>query len=717
MVEAVRLRDGLTFTLQRYGTEACYHIEDPVTSRFYRIGRREHAFIIRLDAQVSPARALAAANQEIGRGDALSEAEAGQILIWLEREQLLAEALGPDAPIPATRPKHGAWLRRMNMIFIRVPLLNPDRLLDRMLPLFRWMLGWPFFLVWLAVCSTGAYQVYANWDRFTGDAAGVFYVGNWLWLLVVWIVLKVTHELFHGLVSKKYGGQVYEAGVILVLLLPVGYVDATSSWRFPSKWRRIHVAAAGMYIELFAAGSAAWIWVDATSGVVANVAFNTIVIASISTLLFNGNPLMRFDGYFVLSDLLDIPNLYARGQAFVQRWARRCFLGTRRAGISISPLKDVIVAVYGVAAFAWRCIVLVILVVAAYSLFYGAGVIIAALAVLTILVPPLMRITQTLIRGSENEPPRLGAFVVRTGLIAAGVAVLVTQVDWSRDVVAPSVVDYADFAVVRTRSPGFVGDIAVAVGAWVDEDAVLLELVNPELDAQLEALRIAVAESELQARIHFSNDAVARYQAELANVRSLRDKLSETQRQVEELVVRAPRSGRVVAPRLAELLGVYLHTGQALLGIGDEEQKELWIAIGQSDIGDPGRLVGEQVSVRVTGRPYRPFAGSIERVSPRASHRVERPELAAVNGGPIAVRPADIAPDRSARDQDRYEYLEPHFDAVVRLSPEVAAALRPGEVGAAHFPGQGRALGVHVYNAVETWIRHLAGRRSLPATI
>ena len=176
----------------------------------------------------------------------------------------------------------------------------------------------------------GLFTALANWSELFGGYQ-VFASGNWIWLLVSWVLLKFVHEFAHGIVCKYFGGQVRETGLIFILFAPLAFVDVTSSWRFANRWKRIAVASAGIFVELLIASACVFALLYTQSAVVKDILTNTILMAGLTTLLFNANPLMRFDGYFVLADLLKIPNLYENGsRAFRQEmgWLFICLLYT-----------------------------------------------------------------------------------------------------------------------------------------------------------------------------------------------------------------------------------------------------------------------------------------------------------------------------------------------------------------------------------------------------
>ena len=155
-----------------------------------------------------------------------------------------------------------------NPIMIRVPLFRPDRFLTAATRVFGWWVSWPAFFVWLAVIGLAIHQVLTHWTSMRSSTMNILANGNMIYILLFWCVLKIFHEMSHGIACKKFGGHVRESGLLLIALAPIPYVDVTSSWRFASKWRRIFVSAAGMYTELFIAAIAAILWVHTDSPVV-----------------------------------------------------------------------------------------------------------------------------------------------------------------------------------------------------------------------------------------------------------------------------------------------------------------------------------------------------------------------------------------------------------------------------------------------------------------
>jgi len=310
------LRGDLIFTPQAAGGEAYYMVEDPLNSRFFRLGRAEYTLASLLDGRTSIHEALAHLSTVFPHHH-LTEHDAAGLCRWLVEMDLAQTAESSQAhrlARTADKAERRRWLARFNPLAFRLPLFGcPDRALAALASWLGWLYSPAAFAGWLALVAIGAYRIFSAGDRFAASSQGIFAPDNWVWLVACWGALKGVHELSHGLACKRYGGAVREMGVLFMLFAPLAYVDVTSSWRFRARWQRIVVAAAGMYVELAIAAIAAIVWSETDSGWLNNLCYNAVVMAGFTTLVFNANPLMKFDGYYILSDALSLPNLYTNG--------------------------------------------------------------------------------------------------------------------------------------------------------------------------------------------------------------------------------------------------------------------------------------------------------------------------------------------------------------------------------------------------------------------
>jgi putative peptide zinc metalloprotease protein len=661
-------------------------IEDPVTSKFHRLGLAEYRLITHFDGKTTFAEAFARASLQSG-SEALSEREAVAVLHWLVENHLADFGQGLPEEVLAKK-ESGEIKARIknwaNVLFIRVPLGRPDEWLAKIAPRLSMFCGWPFFGLWCVVLLIGILQVGWNWGRFVRGTEGILGTDNWVWLGLVWVLLKLWHEFWHGLVCKHYGGVIREAGVLFILFTPMGYVDASSSWAFPSKWRRMHVAAAGMFGELFIAALAAMVWGMTGPGLANTLAMNTMIMASTVTLLFNLNPLMRFDGYFILSDWLEIPNLGPKATQLLKQLAKRWLLGVSQvAEIDWKDRQTFILLAYGLAAMLWRLMVFVTLMIAASLLFKGGGLILAVIAFGFWAWPMISSLFLYLKDGHGAEKVVPLVAVARVG----GLLLLILAILWipiSVTIRAHGLIQYAGEVIVRAEGSGTVVGIHVREGERVAAGQILVTLRNPELETELERLAVRYDRQLVRSRLVQKEKEVAVYDAELATLESFRKQYEEKRKVVETLDIVAPSAGRVVAGDLERLRGRYLKTGDEVVRVANESGNEVAVPIRQDEIDWFRRHVGFPVEIRVDGRRGR-GEGILRRVTGKASVSVDHPALTSLGGGPLPVKKKGSDEGASREQESSYELVEPVFWATVDVTGSQEVDLRSGEPARVKF--------------------------------
>ncbi len=701
------LRDDLQFTLQSYGGNTCYVVEDEARGQYFRIGLSEYTFLSLLDGRTTVAEALARTAAALGL-HALGEAESATICQWLVEHQLASttEALTGGRLFESHSQKQaGRWAQSLNPLAFSVKLFNPEPLLDALLPLTRWMFRPLGGLVWLGVLVAGLVQVVMQWERLTRSSVEVVAPGNWLWLAATWLGLKLCHEASHGLACLTHGGRVREAGINTVLFVPLPFVDVTSAWRIPSKWTRMFIGAAGMYAELFLAAIAALVWSRSEVGVVQQSCVNLMLTGGCLTVLFNLNPLMRFDGYYMLADWLELPNLAHHGHQDVMQLGKRWLFGVTRPTPLWPRRSGWIVRLYGLLALCWKLTVTVSLILAAEMLFRGAGIALAALAVVLWVVLPIARFLRYFVCGHPVErPQRLRA----AALMCCGGIVLAWsyhEVPCFEQLVLPAVYDYTPAVPLRSSVSGFVRQVYVQPSEVVMRGQVLLEIENRDLDFQRAELLTAIARSERMSLNHHTQDDIAAQQIEDENRRGLKQKLVENSVQRQHLIVQAPVAGIVIGEDLAALVGQFVTPGETLFLLGDERSKQIQTMVSQEHIEVLRERIGQDVEVSIWGRTAETLTGRLTKVEPSASTTLRHPALAATAGGPLAVRnrnPNDShAPDA---DEQTWELLEPRFVANVTLPPEAVSRLGAGQLGTVRLTTVRRSVGDYLASHIAHWI-------------
>lgn len=700
-----RLRDEVSFSWQSYGGAECYVLEDASRGAFFRIGLPEYTFLSLLDGRTTIGDAITQTVNVLGR-DAFDEPQAGVICHWLVESKLLASD-GPRDRNGQADPAETANLsRRLNPMSMRLPLGCPQPLLIALAALAGGLFSLGGLLAWLTILACSAWQLAPHTEQLWRESAVVLSPHNWLWIAMWGLGLKVIHEASHGVACVRFGGRVREAGIVFILLMPLPYVDLTSTWRL-SKWRRIVTSAAGMFAELLIAAIAGILWANTSDELLRQHLLQLMLTASVVTLLFNANPLMRFDGYYMLADVLELPNLSVHGQQWLLHFAKRWLLGVRSTSPTWPEGRTWLVATYGVTAAIWRMVVSVSLIVAAAVWFEGSGIALAAGAVLAWFIQPLWRGLRYVLVGSTFEQPRRIRFAVIAAGTAASLTWLLTSVTAWHSLSLPGIVESVDAVTVRAESPGFVEEVLTESGRTVRAGDPLIQLSNHELESQRQQLLIEIERSELRSRTFQQAEELAARNAEDDNRAGLRTKLEELHHLCDLLLVRAPRSGVVAASDLPSLVGSYVSPGRELLVVGDAEEKEVRVLISSEQFEAATLSLNETVRVRLTDDGFA-ATGILHKLEPRATVHAPHPALCAGAGGPISTKVSASSPTPSNRDSQ--ELLDPHVVGYVALDRETSRLLGPGQLATVSIAEAPRPLGRWLLERSERWLTAQRGR-------
>lgn len=676
------LRADLVFIPRRGRWKEWYQIEARHSGRYFRIGVTEYAFMSLLDGDTTIGEAVSLTARRFGP-DAFSEDQATSIVVWLLENDLaeLTESTATGKPNhnTATGRRKTTLVERLNPFWLKLPFGNPDTFISRLLPLASWLHSWAAIIVSCVIWIAATIAIVSNWSRFESSWSTVLHRSNWIWLGTSWLFLKIVHELSHAVACRRHGGEVRDSGIIFILLAPVAYVDVTSSLSFPSRWQRIQTAAAGIYVELTIASLAAIAWTVTDSPLLSHHLVNLIWSASVTTIVFNANPLMKFDGYYILSDLLDRPNLYTDSTLHLQRIANRIFFGTKTGSVRSSGQDAMLTATYGAAAFFWRMLICVGLLISASVMFHGAGIVLAAAGVLLWFGQPILQLIRKLCLLTRLDPGKsLRATVLGTAAVAAlGAFLFLTP--WPAGATAPGILDHQDLAVVRAGTPGFVRRIHVADGEQVGEGQLLIELENEELTNEVADIKVAIEQSDIRRSQFIRNQETASVQVEAENYAALQKRLTEKLQQAEALIVRAPVAGRVMSRTLVRAEGTYAQPGTELVAIGDDSRKELRVSISQDDarwLQSASNHSCETTTVNVRLRSVGMAQGTVRRVLPGATRTPLHESLTAPAGGPLTVK-------ANSNSDSKFEFIltEPRVTAIIDLPPEIAASIPAGSFG------------------------------------
>jgi putative peptide zinc metalloprotease protein len=447
-----------------------------------------------------------------------------------------------------------------NILCVQLPGVNPDALLTRLNRQIGWILDLPCVVASLLLIVAAILLVAVQFDVFTQRLPGFhqfFGVHNWLLLALVLSGTKILHEFGHGLACKRLGGECHELGLMFLVFTPCLYCNVSDSWMIPGKWRRAAVGAAGMYCELVLAAICTFLWWFSDVGRLHYLCLNVMFVCSISTLLFNANPLMRYDGYFILSDLLEIPNLRQKASAVLTRWLSRCVTGVSPPFDPFLPTRrPAIFAVYALAAAVYRWIVAVGILWFLYRVLepYGlkiVGQLLVAMSLFSLVLRPVGKLATWLcVPGRTCQVNVLRVVFSLCGLAAvlavAGGAPLPFYVTCAVQVqprAATSV--YADV-------PGMLTSIHVRPDERVRRGQVLVTLQNSEIELavlhlQGEREQLAARLTALQLQAYTDEKALQEMSAVSEAIAALEQHLRRRQEDLQRLTITAPCDGVVLA--------------------------------------------------------------------------------------------------------------------------------------------------------------------------
>ena len=520
---------------------------------------------------------------------------------------------------------------------IRIPLLDPERFLEATSSYIAPMISRSGALVWLLIVVYGFLQMLVHWDSMTSNISDrVLALDNLLLMALVYPAVKVAHELGHAYCVKKWGGEVHEIGVMLLLFFPVPYVDASSSSAFRNKHHRMLVGAAGILVEVFLAATAMIAWTYLEEGIIRAMLFNVMLISGISTVLFNGNPLLKFDAYYVLSDFLEIPNLAARSNNYVGYLAKRYFF---RADINDSPVEAMSEACwlvgYSLAAFSYRIFITVAITLFVASKYFIFGTIVGLWFIYMSVILPMLKLIAKPVTDPVLEKIKGRIFLIM-GSIVAAIVVLLFFVPLPLSTTAEGVLSVGEQAYLRPGIDGFVSVVSRKSADSVSTDDVILQIENQELNTRVEVLKHQVKESSERYQASLSDKAVAEIIRQ--ELRFIEHEYARALEQKEKLNLRAGQSGRLVIYDQTNLVGRYVSRGQVLGYIVDNDKLPVTVMVNEEDIDLVERSV-TAVELKYVSSPDSVLQGVIRRISPSSGRDLVSPVLSTEGGGGIALDP------------------------------------------------------------------------------
>ena len=639
-----------------------YVLHNRVSGRSYRFSSNAHHFIAMMDGRRTVEELWEANGDTLG-DEGLTQEEAVGLLRRLYSADLLQTDTSTDAAEIFDRQQRQArakWLGRVkNPLAIKIPLFDPDRTLQRMLPLFRPLFGYTGLLVWLAVMVIGCVTAAVHWSEISADTStSLLSPQNLALLWLCYPLIKALHELGHGVATKVWGGEVHEVGVILLALMPVPYVDASAASTFPEKRRRMVVGAAGMMVELFLAVLALWLWLNTEPGLIHSLAYNTMLIGSVSTLFFNGNPLLRFDGYYVMVDAIGMPNLATRSNQYLGYLVKRYLFGVRslESPTTGDGERRWLIG-YGILSYIYRIVILVSIVLFVAESYPAIGVLIALWATTTMLVLPVLKHIRALLTSPVLQRQRTRAVSISAGL-AMLAAALVGAVPVPLATLAEGVIAPPEGAELRAGHEGMITRLLAEPDSRVSPDQPLIETEDPFLQARTQNLAARLRELSFRRQVLLAEQKQVEVNILDDEIQVVEGDLERSREQAESLLLRSPVEGVFLVDLPDDLPGRFVRRGDLLGYVADLSAPTVRVAVPQADIGLVKHRT-QSVTVRLAEQLDSPTAATVARQVPAAVERLPSAVLGPLGGGPFAVDPGDSSGTRAMEGIFEVELLLP----------------------------------------------------------
>jgi putative peptide zinc metalloprotease protein len=667
----LRRRGDLSTTRQVYQGQAWWVVKDPISLHYFRFRPEEFALLEMLDGTAS----LETLKERF-------EAKFPPRRIGLDELARFVSSLHRSGLVIGDRPGQGpqlferrrqriwkqwkAWLS--NVMAMRFRGIDPDRLLERIDPWFGWLFTIPALVGVIVLASSALLLVLVNFETFRSklpEFQQFFAVGNWLYLAIALGITKVIHEFGHGLSCKRFGGECHEMGVMLLVFTPCLYCDVSDSWMLPSKWKRASIGAAGMYVELILASLATFLWWNSHAGIFNQLCLDVMFVSSVSTILFNANPLLRYDGYYILSDLAEIPNLKQKSSSILGRLASQWCLGIKQPEDPFLPQRNRgLFALYAVASalygwvitasiffFVWK-------VLEPYRL-KVLGQMLAMTALWGLVIRPATGMVKFLrVPGRRDEVKSLNVMV--TAAVAVAVTAAVALVPLPQRVWAPAELRPRNPDTVYVSVAGRLEEQLVGPGDTVTEGQTLARLSNIDLELAIADLEGKAAQyrsrlESLERERFFDRAAGLEIGTVAESLASIEEQLAKKRRDLSELVLVAAHDGVVVpsqsvAPRDdgtgrlpgwtglpldRKNLGATLEQGTVYCLVAKRHELEAVMLVDQSEV--EFLALGEEVDLKLDAFPWDTFRGTVEEIA-ETSAEVSSERLSAKAGGPLPTR-------------------------------------------------------------------------------
>jgi putative peptide zinc metalloprotease protein len=677
----VRMRPDLTAQPQRYLGQIYWVVKEPIGLKYYRFQEEEYSILQLLDGRTSLDE-LKIAFERHFPPQKITVEELGRFVGMLHASGLvIANVAGQGEQLRkqrSDRKRKEAFGFFSNVLAMRFRGVDPNRVLDWLYPKVRWFFSVPAVIFFLLLALSALLLVMVQFDTFRNKLPTFhqfFEARNWIYLGITLALTKIVHEFGHGLTCKHFGGECHELGVMMLVLTPCLYCNVSDSWMLPNKWHRAAIGAAGMYVEVVIASICTFLWWFSEPGLLNQLCLSTMFVCSVSTILFNANPLLRFDGYYILSDLTEIPNLRQKSSTILSRKLGAWCLGLEEPDDPFLPQRNqVFFALYTVAASIYKWVILFGILFFLYKVFepYGLKIlsqILAFVSLTSLVAMPLYKLGKFFyVPGRLHQVKRKNVNI--TMIVLGAVLLFVLFCPLPYRVVCPLELKPRDAESVYVQVPGTLEAVAIEPGQQVKQGDKLAKLTNVDLDVSINNLEALVAKDRIRiAVLRREQFALGNETAALAmgsaeeSLHTSETQLAQRHEDRRRLELVAPASGTVLPardepeppasgdrrlptwsgnPLDKKNLGAYLEPPTVFCQIADPHKWEANIVVDQEDIEFVRE--GQEVKIKLELMPYRTFHTTITEIGPEMEF--SSPQLSSKGGGDLMSKSDNTGVER-----------------------------------------------------------------------
>lgn len=634
-----RLHSHIEIHRHEYRGLIWYILEDTNSNRHQRFNSIAYQFIGLLDGKLSVQDIFALLDRQLG-DYAPSQTDIIQLLGQMHQADLIqTEALVNTEELferQVRLQRSQRQQRVLNPLSQKLPLWDPEDFLNQHMPKVACLFSRAFGVIWLCLVGFALLQAGSNWPRisahFEQNALAPY---NFLLLFLLYPLLKILHELGHAFAMKLKGGEVHEMGINFLMFMPIPYVNVSNAGHLRNKYDRILISAAGILVEIFLAACGLLLFLSTEPGLIQDMGFNIMLTGGVSSLFFNGNPLLKYDGYYMLADALSIPNLYQRANQIWPYLFQHHLFGLKQVDSPASAPGEIFwFILYSLASFAYRLTLLWFVCVYLTEKFFVPGVMLALWMVGVQILQPLYKAV-AFVTGSPSLGRRRNKALVTSLILAVTVFSLLGLVPVPAYTLTEGVVWLPDETQIKAEQDGFIGTLQVKSHQFVTAGSVVAYLHDDALEAKTKVARAKVAELELQYRAEKETNLVKAGIAK-AELQVAKSELQHLNNKSQAMTIACAKTGRILLPDADDLPGRFVKHGELIGYILNDQPPTIRMAVTQDNIGQFRDKIVD-IKVRLANDPHREYPARIIRLAPEATDTLPSPALATTGGGNIRV--------------------------------------------------------------------------------